>query len=1116
VAPIFVGRKDESDRLVQGLSDSLGGRGRLFLITGNAGVGKTRLADEIAELALGRGALVLRGGSFEDVSAPSYWPWTQVLRTILQSKDHLTALPASARAATSVLGLIPELRAELKSHLAPDAIPEGDDPGIGEAEPDLRAFRLFDAIATILRGMAARTPLLLVFDDLHSVDRDSLLLLKFVAREIRNHRIFVIGIYRKPETDKSTRSHELLDGIAREGTLLPLFGLQESETAEFVEAITGEPPDANFLKVLFQRTQGNAFFLEETLRSIRRGAATQTGVPDGVRIAVERSLESLRKAARDLLRIASVIGGEFDVSLLKASSNLSLDEVIAIVSEAESLGILSRKPESVHAYHFKHGLVAETLYQTLPKLEAIRLHLQIAQATEGLYQGDLDSHFAQLAHHYNESLPIGPADRVVHFCEQAGLRARRSCAYEDATQFFQTALNAAELIHPADPRLKLNLLRQLGEVSFAAGLFGRSRDWFQKATQIAQGLGDYEEAARLILGFVLTPSEAGTVDHSRVRMLRQALDMLGENDNPLRARLMARLAWELYWLEPAESVTPLSETALEVARRIQDNETLMEVLFYRHHATWSPDNLEERIAIARELIDRSGSKYNIWAMRAHYLLVVDLLELGSLSSAREEIERYSSNAREAGFSIGYGELARASCCLFEGKLDQGERWAERALQIGLRQELRGRRHREAHTFYMLSLRREQDRSSEMETMAQRLSVTGRVPVVRALLAVYYVEVSELTKSKAEYDRLVAGGLDKIRRDSIWLATMVLGALASVYLNDHDRSQQFYEMLLPYADRNAMLDIYVSYGPVAYYLGLLAAKLGRMEDSRGHFEKALEATERSGALLFLAQSLAAYASMLLGLKNETDIAHARQLIDRGLTLSSALDLTAVSSRLRSLQVAESPTEGSERPDDAQNQAIFSREGDYWTIAYEGKTARLKDVKGLQYIGYLLAHPGKEIRALDLAARASGSGEDVADAASAEDASRTGVVAGDLGHAGEMLDAQAKAAYQRRLSQLEEELEEARELRNDERIAKAEDEMEALGRELRRAIGLGGRDRRAASSAERARSAVTRAIRSALERVSEQNRELGRLLTTTIRTGTVCLYLPDERFPVSWRL
>ncbi len=1116
MATVFVGRKDERDRLVQGLSDSFGGHGRLFLITGNAGVGKTRLADELAEEARGRGALVLRGSSFEEVSAPSYWPWTQVLRTILQSTEHLSALPASARAATSVLGLIPELRAELRSRLSQHTIAEGDDPGASKAEPDLRAFRLFDAITTILKGMAARTPLVLVLDDLHSVDRDSLLLLKFVAREIRNHRIFAIGIYRKPETNKSSRSLELLDAIAREGTLLPLFGLQESETAEFVQAVTGEPPDADFLKILFHRTQGNAFFLEETLQSIRRGGAVQTGVPDGVRIAVERSLESLHEPARDLLRIASVIAGKFDVPLLKASSTLSLDEVIAIVSEAESQGLISRKPGSVHSYHFKHGLVAETLYQTLPKLEAIRLHLQIAQVMEGLYQGDLDSHFAQLAHHYSESLPIGPADRVVHFCEQAALRARRSCAYEDAMQFFQRALNATDLIHPADPRMKLKILRQLGEVSFAAGLFGQSRDWFQKATQIAQGLGDYEEAARLILGYVVTPSDAGTVDHSRVRMLRQALDMLGENDNPLRARLMGRLAWELYWWEPAESVIPLTETALEVARRLQDNETLIEVLFYQHHATWSPDNLEERIAIARELIERSGSKYNIWAMRAHYLLVVDLLELGSLSEAREEIERYSSIAREAGFSIGYGELARASCCLFEGKLDQGERWAERALQIGLRQELRGRRHREAHTFYMLSLRREQDRSREMEPMAQRLSVTGRVPVVRALLAVYYVEVGELTKAKAEYDRLVAGGLDKIRRDSIWLATMALGALASVYLNDRDRWEQFYELLLRYADRNAMLDIYVSYGPVTYYLGLLAAQLGRTEESREHFEKALEATERSGALLFLAQSLAAYASMLLGLKNETDTAHAGQLIDRGLALSSALDLTAVASRLRSLEVAESRTEGGEHPTDAQNQAIFSREGDFWTITYEGKTARLKDAKGLHYIAHLLAHPGKEIRALDLGARASGSGEDVADAASAEDLARTGVLAGDLGHAGEMLDAQAKAVYQRRLTELEEELEEARELRNDDRIAKAEDEKDALARELRRAIGLGGRDRRAASSAERARTAVTRAIRLALERVSEQNRDLGRLLSTTIKTGAVCLYLPDERFPVSWRL
>src|SRR5580658_9448411 len=151
-----------------------------------------------------------------------------------------------------------------------------------------------------------------------------------------------------------------------------------------------------------------------------------------------------------------------------------------------------------------------------------------------------------------------------------------------------------------------------------------------------------------------------------------------------------------------------------------------------------------------------------------------------------------------------------------------------------------------------------------------------------------------------------------------------------------------------------------------------------------------------------------------------------------------------------------------------------------------------------------------------ARSGGAGEEGADAASAEDLARTGAVAGDLGHAGEMLDAQAKADYQRRLTELDDELEEARELRNEERIAKAEDEKEALAHEIRRAVGLGGRDRRAASSSERARTAVTRAIRSALERISEQDRDLGRLLSTAIKTGTLCSYVPDDRLPVSWRL
>ena len=141
--------------------------------------------------------------------------------------------------------------------------------------------------------------------------------------------------------------------------------------------------------------------------------------------------------------------------------------------------------------------------------------------------------------------------------------------------------------------------------------------------------------------------------------------------------------------------------------------------------------------------------------------------------------------------------------------------------------------------------------------------------------------------------------------------------------------------------------------------------------------------------------------------------------------------------------------------AQSDAVFYMEGDYWTVAYKGETWRLKDSKGFHYIAYLLGHPGEEIRALDLAARSGGAVEEGVDSESVEDLARTGVLTGDLGHAGEMLDTQAKADYQRRLTELEDELEEARELGNEERIAKAEDEKEAVVREIRRAIGLGGK-------------------------------------------------------------
>jgi hypothetical protein len=206
----------------------------------------------------------------------------------------------------------------------------------------------------------------------------------------------------------------------------------------------------------------------------------------------------------------------------------------------------------------------------------------------------------------------------------------------------------------------------------------------------------------------------------------------------------------------------------------------------------------------------------------------------------------------------------------------------------------------------------------------------------------------------------------------------------------------------------------------------------------------------------------------------------------------------------------------------DQAIFCKEGEYWAIGFGGKSFRLKDTKGLGYLAYLMRHPAVEFHVLDLAGGiASQRDEDEAGQSTNglprgdEELEKAGIHIGNLGDAGEMLDEQAKLAYRRRLSELREELEEAKELGNVERAEQAEQEIDALTSELSRAVGLGGRNRRAASASERARQSIAKTIKSGLDRIAQSDATLGDLLSRCIKTGNFCSYQPDPDFPIAWK-
>jgi hypothetical protein len=203
-----------------------------------------------------------------------------------------------------------------------------------------------------------------------------------------------------------------------------------------------------------------------------------------------------------------------------------------------------------------------------------------------------------------------------------------------------------------------------------------------------------------------------------------------------------------------------------------------------------------------------------------------------------------------------------------------------------------------------------------------------------------------------------------------------------------------------------------------------------------------------------------------------------------------------------------------PEAARN--LFRREGEYWTISYQGAVVRLRDAKGLRYLARLLAHPGREFHAVDLEAAEGQPGPVAPRRPRASGGEPELAVRRDLGDAGVLLDATAKAAYQARLVELQAELAEAEDYHDPARATKARHEMDFLVQELARAVGLGGRDRRAASHAERARLNVTRAIRAAMANLARANPALGRHLAATIRTGRYCSYTPDPRLPIAWEL
>src|SRR5262245_8930711 len=529
---VCVGRAREIGLLSAALDAGRSARGALFLVRGEPGIGKTRLADELAERATAAGVLVAWGRCWEGGGAPAYWPWIQVLRACAREID------AAARAAAAPLltRLVPDLGSPTAAALL--------------AESAHARFALFDAVTTFLADVARTRPLLIVLDDLHAADRASLLLLHFLARTLRETAIVVVGTHREAEVQADAERARLLDDVAREGTELPLRGLEEAESVSLIAAVGGASPAPVLAASLHEVTEGNPFFLDELTRLVV--AEDPHGwpkrhppfaLPDRVRVAVRRRLDALPSDALAALEVASVVGQEFDVRVIGHVLALPTGDVRARIDLPARNGIVGPVAGRPDRRRFAHALLPGVLYDDLAPPERAALHRTVAEALETLRADRLETVLPALARHFRLA---GATERASDYAERAGRQALVQAAYEDAVMHLERALRLLESTGSTDDRRRVTLMQALGDARWRTGDVEGGRRTLQEAAILARGLGDTHLFARVLLAFGWS-FELGEPEHDRIALLLEAVEALGDEPSALRARVLGTLAVALYW-----------------------------------------------------------------------------------------------------------------------------------------------------------------------------------------------------------------------------------------------------------------------------------------------------------------------------------------------------------------------------------------------------------------------------------------------------------------------------------------------------------------------------------------------------------------------------------------
>ncbi len=871
--PPLVGRDRELAVLDKALIESASGRGRIVLVAGEPGIGKTRLAEAVVERARARGSLVGWSRSFEAEGVPAFWPWVQIVRGVAERVADDALRGAAGTGAGEIARLVPELAPRL---------------GVADPEPSTGRFAVYDAVSRLLVGLSAAAPIVVVLDDAQWADVASLRLLEYVAGEIRSARVLVVTAFREAEQGESLGATLATLAPLPHTERIAVGGLPEGDVGRIVAGVLDREPDAELVSVVAQRTGGNPFFVRELVRLIESGSGESDVVPPTVREVIDRRLARLPDAVRALLSAAAVAGREFDVRVAASVASLSEDDALDAIDDAVAARLVD-EGDVIGRYAFAHALVQETIVASLSRTRRARLHAALADLLLPRAEAGHPELLPEVAHHALEgALPGREANAVALAAKAAGV-AIRGLAFEDAADLCERALAIAGRLPDSDP-VRFDLQLALGWARRDGGDDVAGRAALRDALETARRLDDADRFARASIGFSGSVwwswwTDLGYVDADAVAALEEAVERLPTAPSRRRVEVLGRLASQLYFDPTARARREAaSREAVDAARALGDDRTLANALVHRHAAIWEPGRPAERFEIAVELTEIGRRlRWPATQLLGHQLQYSAALERNDGREFEAQVVAADEfAARTAPHLRIHQDWAESMVALLRGDLAAAERIMNAVFESTARWD--PAEAMRTWATHIGQLRYDQGRFAELVEPLRNLSSTEEVATGwQSGLVLMLAADGRVDEARAEWKALLA--MEDAPDDSnlSWLFNDGLRAEAAYLLGDRDVAATLLDRLTPLLGLNIVLftrELYA--GPVSLCVGSLESCLERWPDAIAHLTQAVDETSALGArswrarsLLRLGEALAASGDTASGQRAADVLAEARR-------------------------------------------------------------------------------------------------------------------------------------------------------------------------------------------------------------------------------------------------